>query len=111
VPVANFTVASAPRMFDRATGQWRDGGPLLLRRTIWRQPAENVSESLTEGARVLVSGRLKQRSFDTKDGEKRTVIELDVDEIGPSLRFATFRRVFTNSEGSSDENPSEEVAT
>lgn len=87
--VANFTVASTPRTFDRATGEWKDGEALFLRCNIWRQPAENVAESLTRGTRVIVSGRLKQRSFETKEGEKRTVIELEVDEIGPSLRYAT----------------------
>ncbi|HOZ58428.1 MAG TPA: single-stranded DNA-binding protein [Nakamurella multipartita] len=87
--VANFTVASTPRTFDRASGEWKDGEALFLRCNIWRQPAENVAESLTRGARVIVSGRLKQRSFETKEGEKRTVIELEVDEIGPSLRYAT----------------------
>lgn len=87
--VANFTVASTPRTFDRATGEWKDGEALFLRCNIWRQPAENVAESLVRGSRVIVSGRLKQRSFETKEGEKRTVIELEVDEIGPSLRYAT----------------------
>src|SRR3954471_15353285 len=87
--VANFTVASTPRTFDRASGEWKDGEALFLRCNIWRQPAENVAESLTRGSRVIVSGRLKQRSYDTKEGEKRTVIELEVDEIGPSLRYAT----------------------
>lgn len=87
--VANFTIASTPRTFDRATGEWKDGDALFLRASIWRQPAENVAESLTRGARVIVTGRLKQRSFETKEGEKRTVVELDADEIGPSLRFAT----------------------
>jgi single-strand DNA-binding protein len=87
--VANFTVASTPRTFDRASGEWKDGEALFLRCNIWRQAAENVAESLTRGSRVIVSGRLKQRSFETKEGEKRTVIELEVDEIGPSLRYAT----------------------
>src|SRR6266516_805995 len=87
--VANFTVASTPRMFDRQTNEWKDGEALFLRCNIWRQAAENVAESLTRGTRVIVSGRLKQRSFETKEGEKRTVIELEVDEIGPSLRYAT----------------------
>ena len=87
--VANFTVASTPRTFDRQTNEWKDGEALFLRCAIWREAAENVAESLTRGARVVVSGRLKQRSFETKEGEKRTVIELDVDEIGPSLRYAT----------------------
>src|ERR687887_1708098 len=87
--VANFTVASTPRTLDRQTGEWKDGEALFLRCNIWRQAAENVAESLTRGARVIVNGRLKQRSFETREGEKRTVIELDVDEIGPSLRYAT----------------------
>ena len=87
--VANFTVASTPRTFDRQSQEWKDGEALFLRCNVWRQAAENVAESLTRGSRVIVSGRLKQRSFDTKEGEKRTVIELEVDEIGPSLRYAT----------------------
>jgi len=87
--VANFTVASTPRTLDRASNEWKDGEALFLRCNIWRQAAENVAESLTRGSRVIVSGRLKQRSFETKEGEKRTVIELEVDEIGPSLRYAT----------------------
>ncbi|GDY30893.1 single-stranded DNA-binding protein [Gandjariella thermophila] len=87
--VANFTVASTPRTFDRQTGEWKDGEALFLRCNIWRQAAENVAESLTRGMRVIVSGRLRQRSFETKEGEKRTVIELEVDEVGPSLRYAT----------------------
>jgi len=87
--VANFTVASTPRTLDRASGEWKDGEALFLRCNIWRQAAENVAESLTRGARVIVSGRLKQRSFETREGEKRTVVELEVDEIGPSLRYAT----------------------
>ena len=87
--VANFTVASTPRTFDRASGEWKDGEALFLRCNIWRQAAENVAETLTRGSRVIVNGRLKQRSFETKEGEKRTVIELEVDEIGPSLRYAT----------------------
>ena len=87
--VANFTVASTPRMFDKQSGEWKDGEALFLRCNIWRQAAENVAESLTRGSRVVVQGRLKQRSFETKEGEKRTVFELEVDEIGPSLRYAT----------------------
>jgi len=87
--VANFTVASTPRMFDRQTNEWKDGEALFLRCNIWREAAENVAESLTRGARVIVSGRLKQRSFETREGEKRTVVELEVDEIGPSLKYAT----------------------
>jgi single-strand DNA-binding protein len=87
--VANFTVASTPRTFDKQSGEWKDGEALFLRCNVWRQPAENVTESLTRGMRVIVQGRLKQRSFETREGEKRTVIELDVDEIGPSLKYAT----------------------
>jgi single-strand DNA-binding protein len=87
--VANFTVASTPRTFDRQSGEWKDGEALFMRCNIWRQSAENVAESLTRGARVIVSGRLKQRSFETREGEKRTVMELEVDEVGPSLRYAT----------------------
>jgi single-strand DNA-binding protein len=87
--VSSFTVASTPRIFDRESGEWKDGEALFLRCNIWRQAAENVAESLTRGARVIVNGRLKQRKFETREGEKRTVIELDVEEIGPSLRYAT----------------------
>jgi len=87
--VASFTVASTPRTFDRQSGEWKDGEALFMRCSIWRQAAENVAESLTRGARVIVSGRLKQRSYDTREGEKRTVIELEVDEVGPSLKYAT----------------------
>lgn len=89
VAVANFTVASTPRTFDRNANEWKDGDALFLRCSIWRQAAENVAESLTRGTRVVVSGRLKQRSFETREGEKRTVIELEVEEIGPSLKYAT----------------------
>ncbi|MFI7192260.1 single-stranded DNA-binding protein [Nocardia nova] len=87
--VANFTVASTPRVFDRNANEWKDGEALFLRCNIWREAAENVAESLTRGARVIVSGRLKQRSYETREGEKRTVVELEVDEVGPSLRYAT----------------------
>jgi len=87
--VAKFRVASTPRFMDRTTNEWKDGEPLFLSCTVWRQAAENVAESLQRGARVIVSGRLRQRSYETREGEKRTVIELEVDEIGPSLRYAT----------------------
>ncbi|GIJ50804.1 single-stranded DNA-binding protein [Virgisporangium aliadipatigenens] len=87
--VAKFRVASTPRFMDKGTNEWKDGEPLFLACTVWRQAAENVAESLQRGARVIVSGRLKQRSYETQQGEKRTVIELEVDEIGPSLRYAT----------------------
>ncbi|MEO7124666.1 MAG: single-stranded DNA-binding protein [Nakamurella sp.] len=89
VAVANFTVASTPRTFDKNSNEWKDGDALFMRCSIWRQAAENVAESLTRGSRVIVSGRLKQRSFETREGEKRTVVELEVDEIGPSLKYAT----------------------
>jgi single-strand DNA-binding protein len=87
--VANFTIASTPRTFDRQTNEWKDGDALFLRASIWRQAAENVAESLTRGMRVVAQGRLRQRSYETQQGEKRTVVELEVDEIGPSLRYAT----------------------
>lgn len=87
--VASFTIASTPRTFDRASNEWKDGEALFLRCSIWRQAAENVAETLQRGMRVVAQGRLKQRSFETREGEKRTVIELDVDEVGPSLRYAT----------------------
>lgn len=87
--VANFTVASTPRVFDRASNEFKDGETLFLRCSVWREMGENVAESLQRGTRVIVQGRLKSRSFETKEGEKRTVMELDVDEVGPSLRRAT----------------------
>ena len=97
--VASFTVASTPRTLDKATNEWKDGEALFLRCSIWRQAAENVAESLQRGARVIVQGRLKQRSFETKEGEKRTVIELDVDEVGPSLKYATAKVNKTTRQG------------
>jgi single-strand DNA-binding protein len=87
--VANFTIASTPRSFDRASGEWKDGEALFLRASVWREFAEHVAGSLTKGSRVIATGRLKQRSYETKEGEKRTSIELEIDEIGPSLRYAT----------------------
>lgn len=87
--VANFRVASTPRTFDRQSGEWRDGDTLFLTCSVWRQAAENVAESLERGMKVIVQGRLKQRSYETREGEKRTVFEVDVDEVGPSLRNAT----------------------
>src|SRR3978361_1607738 len=87
--VANFTIASTPRTFDRASNDWKDGEALFLRASVWREFAEHVAGSLTKGARVVATGRLRQRSYETKEGEKRTSIELEVDEIGPSLRYAT----------------------
>jgi len=101
VAVANFTIASTPRMYDRASGEWKDGEALFLRASVWRDFAEHVANSLTKGARVIASGRLRQRSYETKEGEKRTSIELEVDEIGPSLRYATasVTRVASNRAG------------
>jgi single-strand DNA-binding protein len=87
--VASFTVASTPRFLDKATNEWKDGDSLFLSCNVWRQPAENVAESLMRGARVIVSGRLRQRSYETKEGVKRTVYEIEVDEVGPSLRYAS----------------------
>jgi single-strand DNA-binding protein len=87
--VAKFRVASTPRYLDKQTNEWKDGESLFLQCQIWRQAAENVAESLTKGMRVILSGRLKQRSYETKEGEKRTVFEVEVDEVGPSLRNAT----------------------
>lgn len=97
--VANFTVASTPRNYDRESGQYKDGDPLFLRCSLWRQYAENAVESLTRGTRVVVTGRLKQRSYDTEQGERRTVIELEVEEIGPSLRYATAKVIKTERGG------------
>lgn len=87
--VANFTVASTPRQFDRQSNEWKDGDTLFLRCSVWRQAAENVAESLQRGMKVIVQGRLKQRSYETAQGEKRTVFELEADEVGPALTFAT----------------------
>jgi single-strand DNA-binding protein len=97
--VANFTVASTPRTFDRQSNEWKDGDTLFLRCSIWREAAENVAESLTKGTRVIVSGRLVQRSYETREGEKRTVYELQVDEVGPSLRYASAKVTRTQRQG------------
>jgi single-strand DNA-binding protein len=97
--VANFTVASTPRTFDRQTNEWRDGDAMFLNCAVWRQAAENVAESLQKGMRVIVSGRLKSRSYETREGEKRTVFEVDVDEIGPALRYATAKVTRTSGGG------------
>lgn len=88
-PVANFTVASTPRTFDRNSNEWKDGDAMFLNCAVWRQAAENVAESLTKGMRVIVQGRLRSRSYETREGEKRTVFEVDVEEIGPALKYAT----------------------
>ncbi len=97
--VANFTVASTPRNFDKNTNEWVDGEAMFLRCSIWRQAAENVAESLQRGMRVVVSGRLKARTYETREGEKRTVFEIEVDEIGPSLKFATAKVNRTSRQG------------
>ncbi len=97
--VANFTVASTPRNFDRQTNEWRDGEAMFLNCSVWRQAAENAAESLTRGMRVIVSGRLKARSFETREGEKRTVFEIDVDEVGPSMKYATAKVTKTSRSG------------
>ncbi|WP_125106559.1 MULTISPECIES: single-stranded DNA-binding protein [Gulosibacter] len=89
VAVANFTIASTPRTFDRQSNEWKDGEALFLRASVWRDYAEHVASSLTKGQRVIAQGRLKQRSYETREGEKRTTVELEIDEIGPSLRYAT----------------------
>jgi single-strand DNA-binding protein len=104
--VASFTIASTPRSFDRTSNEWKDGETLFLRCSIWRQAAENVSESLTRGMRVVAQGRLKQRSYETSEGEKRTVVELDVEEVGPSLRYATAK--ITRSQRANDETPADD---
>jgi single-strand DNA-binding protein len=97
--VAKFRIASTPRYLDKATNEWKDGDSLYLSCNVWRQAAENVAESLTRGMRVIVQGRLKQRSYETKEGEKRTVYEIEVDEVGPSLRNATAKVSKTNRAG------------
>jgi single-strand DNA-binding protein len=102
-PVARFRVASTPRYLDKNTNEWKDGDSLFLTCNVWRQAAENVAESLTRGTRVIVSGRLRQRSYETKEGEKRTVYEVEVDDVGPSLRNASAKvnRVARNGSGGS----------
>ncbi|MBB5633094.1 single-strand DNA-binding protein [Cryobacterium mesophilum] len=97
--VANFTIASTPRNFDRATNDWKDGEALFLRASVWREFAEHVAGSLSKGSRVIATGRLKQRSYETKEGEKRTSFEIEVDEIGPSLRYATAQVTRATSSG------------
>ena len=97
--VANFTVASTPRTFDRQTNEWRDGEALFLNCSVWRQVAENVAESLSKGMRVIVSGRLRSRSYETREGDRRTVFEIEVDEIGPALRYATAKVTRNQSSG------------
>jgi single-strand DNA-binding protein len=100
-PVANFTVASTPRTFDRQTSEWKDGDAMFLNCSVWRQAAENVAESLTKGMRVIVQGRLKSRSYETREGEKRTVFEVEVEEIGPALKYASAKVTRNSSSGGS----------
>ena len=97
--VANFTIASTPRKFDKQANEWKDGETLFMRCSIWRDAAENVAESLTRGTRVIAQGRLVQRSYETKEGEKRTVVEMEVDEVGPSLRYASAKVNRTQRQG------------
>ncbi len=97
--VANFRIASTPRTLDKQTNEWKDGDALFLSCSVWRQAAENVAESLQKGMRVVVQGRLKQRQYETREGEKRTVVELDVDEVGPSLKYATAKVSRTTRQG------------
>jgi len=108
--VAKFRVASTPRYLDKATNEWKDGESLFLQCQIWRQAAENVAESLTKGMRVILSGRLKQRSYETKEGEKRTVFEVEVDEVGPSLRNATAKVTRTQRAGGNGGAPASSSA-
>jgi single-strand DNA-binding protein len=107
VAVLDFTVASTPRVYDRESGEWRDDRTLFLRCNLWRQAAENAARSLTKGTRVIVQGRLKQRSFETKEGDKRTVVELDVDAIGPELRYASAKvsKVGRDGGAAADDDP------
>ena len=98
-PVANFRIASTPRTFDRQTNEWKDGDTLFLACAVWRQAAENVAESLQRGMRVIVQGRLKSRQYETREGEKRTVFEIDVEEVGPSLRSASAKVTKTTRSG------------
>lgn len=100
--VANFTIASTPRTFDRATNEWKDGEALFLRASVWREFAENVAATLSKGMRVVATGKLKQRSYETREGEKRTAIELEVDEIGPSLRYAKAQVTRSTGQGRTD---------
>ena len=100
--VANFRIASTPRTFDRQSNEWKDGDALFLTCSVWRQAAENVAESLQKGMRVVVQGRLKSRQYETREGEKRTVFEIDVDEVGPSLKYATAKVTRTTRSGSQD---------
>ena len=103
--VANFTIASTPRTFDKNSNEWKDGETLFLRSSVWREAAENVAESLTKGMGVIAQGRLKSRSYETKEGEKRTVIEFEIDEIGPSLKYAKAKVNRTQRNGGAQQAP------
>lgn len=103
--VANFRVASTPRTYDRQSGEWKDGESLFLSCSVWRQAAENVAESLQRGMRVIIQGRLKQRSYDDREGQKRTVFEIDVDEVGPSLKSATAKVTKAQRSGGTSSDP------
>ena len=114
VPVANFTIASTPRTFDRASGEWKDGEALFLRASVWREFAEHVAGSLAKGMRVIAQGNLRQRNYETREGERRSSIELDVQEIGPSLRYATAtvtRAASTSTAGAGGSQPAQQWAT
>lgn len=108
--VANFTIASTPRTFDRNTNEWKDGEPLFLRSSVWREAAENVAESLSKGMRVIAQGRLRMRSYDDKEGNRRTVTELEVDEIGPALAFATAQVTRSQRSGGGQSRPAQQPA-
>jgi len=108
--VANFTVASTPRTFDRQTQEWKDGEAMFVSCAAWRNLAENVAESLTKGSRVIVTGRLRSRTYEGREGERRTVFEIEVDEIGPSLRYATAKLTRTSTGGSWQQAPSQAPA-
>lgn len=105
LPVCNFTIASTPRSFDRQSNEWKDGDALFLRASVWREFAEHVAGSMTKGMRVIATGRLRQRSYDDRDGVKRTAIELEVDEIGPSLRYATAQVIRASRDGGGGRAP------
>ena len=107
--VANFRIASTPRTFDRQTNEWKDGEALFLSCSVWRQAAENVAESLQKGMRVVVQGNLRSRQYETREGEKRTVFEIQVDEVGPSLRYATAKVTRTQRSGAAPELPPESM--
>lgn len=110
LPVANFTIASTPKTFDKQSNEWKDGESLFLRASVWRDFAEHVAGSLSKGTRVVASGRLKQRSYQDKDGQTKTSIELEVDEIGPSLRYATAQVTRTASTGGGKQQVPAQVA-